>query len=169
MNVLVIRHAIAEDRRRFAKASQDDGLRPLTARGRRRMREAVTGLRHVVPQFHVLANSPLTRAVQTADLIAHGFRGAKRIELPQLAPDQPVKSVLKWLQDQRFDATIALVGHEPQLGVFVSWMLTGLEESFVDLKKGAACMLVLNEHVRAGRATLLWSLKPSHLRRLGGV
>lgn len=169
MNVLVIRHAIAEDSRRFAKTGNDDGLRPLTVRGRKRMREAVPGLRRVAPKIDLLAASPLTRAVETAALVAQGYRGVKRVELPQLAPDQPAKALLKWLQDQRFDATIALVGHEPQLGVFASWMLTGLEESFVELKKGAACMLTLEEHVKAGRATLSWSLKPSHLRRLGGA
>ena len=167
MNVLVIRHAIAEDRRRFAKTGQDDGLRPLTARGRRRMVEGVSGLRRAVPEIHVLATSPLTRAAQTAELVADKYRGVKAVELPQLAPDKPVRGVLRWLQDQRFDATVALVGHEPQLGVFASWMLTGLEESFVELKKGAACMLSLDEYVKAGRATLVWSLKPSQLRRLG--
>lgn len=167
MNVLVIRHAIAEDRRRFAKTGQDDGLRPLTARGRRKMREAVSGLRRTAPEIHLLATSPLTRAAQTAELIVGAYRGIKTVELPQLAPDKPVRGVLKWLQDQRFDATVALVGHEPQLGLFVSWMLTGLEESFVELKKGAACMLSMEEYVKAGRARLLWSLKPSQLRRLG--
>jgi phosphohistidine phosphatase len=167
MNLLVIRHAIAEDRARFAKTGEDDGLRPLTARGRKRMRAAARGLRRIVPEIDLLATSPLTRAVQTAEVVAAEYRNTKRAELPHLAPEKPVKVLLKWLQEQRPGSTVALVGHEPQLGVFVSWMMTGLEESFVELKKGAACMLALKDQVRAGRATLLWSLKPAHLRMLG--
>ena len=36
MRVLLIRHAIAEDRADFAKTGQDDGLRPLARDGRRK-------------------------------------------------------------------------------------------------------------------------------------
>jgi phosphohistidine phosphatase len=175
MNVLLVRHAIAEDRQTFAKTGEDDGARPLTARGRRRMRSAARGLRRVAPKIDLLATSPLTRAVQTAEIVAAAYGGLKIVEAPQLAPDGSVDALLKWLhamlkwlQERKGDGTVALVGHEPQLGVFVSWLLTGLQESFVEFKKGGACMLEL-EQVRPGRATLLWHLRPSHLRRLGGT
>jgi phosphohistidine phosphatase len=177
MNILVIRHAIAADRERSADKhggqGDDDGARPLTHRGRTRMRAAVRGLRRVVPRIDLLATSPLTRAAQTADIVMAAYRGAKRVELPQLAPDKPVTSLLRWVQEQhgkqpaRRDFTVALIGHEPQLGVFASWMLTGLQESFVPLKKGGACLLHCKADVKPGRAVLLWLLKPSHLRDLG--
>ena len=178
MNILVIRHAIAADRERFAdkhggQDGDDDGARPLTHRGRTRMRAGVRGLRRVVRKIDLLATSPLVRAAQTADVIVPAYRGVKRVELPQLAPDKPVTSLLRWVQEQhakqppRRDFTVALVGHEPQLGVFVSWMLTGLQESFAQLRKGGACLLSCEKDVKPGKATLLWLLKPSHLRRLG--
>jgi hypothetical protein len=47
-------------------------------------------------------------------------------------------------------------------------MLTGLQESFVRLKKGGACLVELKEQVRSGRGRLLWSLAPAQLRQLGG-
>jgi phosphohistidine phosphatase len=174
MNILVIRHAIAADRERYAdKHDGDDGLRPLTARGRKRMRGAARGLRRVVPKVDLLATSPLTRAVQTAEIIAAAYHGVKRVEVAQLAAEKSVTSLLRWLQDlhagrpDKKDFTVALIGHEPQLGVFVSWMATGLQESFVQFKKGGACLLHCNADVKPGRATLLWLLKPSHLRVLG--
>ena len=42
MNVLIMRHGIAQEREEFAKAhpAEDDGARPLTGRGRKRMRAA---------------------------------------------------------------------------------------------------------------------------------
>jgi phosphohistidine phosphatase len=176
MNILVIRHAIAADREQFADkhgGQDDDAARPLTHRGRTRMRAGVRGLRRVVPRIDLLATSPLTRAAQTADILLQAYRGVKRVELPQLAPDKPVTSLLRWVQEQhakqppRRDFTVALVGHEPQLGVFVSWMLTGLQESFVQLKKGGACLLYCEKDVKPGRSTMLWLLKPSQLRATG--
>ena len=62
---------------------------------------------------------------------------------------------------------VVLVGHEPHLGVFVSWLLTGLQESFVELKKGSACLLEFEKDVKPGRARLLWAMKPGQLRELG--
>ena len=168
MNLLIIRHAIAEDRRRFARTGEDDGARPLTERGRRRMRAAARGLRRVAPKVELLATSPLTRAVQTAQIVGAAYRGVKTVEVPQLAPDASVHALLKWLQERKSTSTVALVGHEPQLGIFVSWLLTGLQESFIPLKKGAACMVELKDNVRPGRGKLLWSLRPSQLRNLGG-
>ena len=173
MKLLVIRHAIAEDRDRVARkhgGDADDSLRPLTSAGRRKMRGVARGLRRLVPRVDLLASSPLTRATQTADVVAAAYRLRKRAEVAQLAPDKPVTALLKWLQEQdaeRPDGTVALVGHEPQLGVFVSWMLTGLQESFVQFKKGGACLLQCKTDVKPGRATLLWLLKPSQLRALG--
>src|SRR5437870_2424400 len=169
MNVLVIRHAIAQDRDEFAKAhpGADDGARPLTGKGRKRMRQAVRGLRRIAPAIQLLATSPLVRAVQTADIVEACFDGVKRVVVPQLAADQPVTALLKWLQTQRPDSTIALVGHEPQLSTFVGWMCTGLQESFVRLKKGGACLLRLKTDVKPGLADLLWLLAPAQFRALG--
>ena len=168
MKLLVIRHAIAGDAKRFAKTGADDGERPLTSRGRRRMKSAARGLRRVAPELDLLATSPLTRAEQTADIVAEAYKSLKVVKLNHLAPDASVQSLLKWLQERKHDSTVGLVGHEPQLGVFVSWMLTGLQESFVQLKKGGACMVELKEQVRPGRGRLLWSLAPAQLRLLGG-
>jgi len=175
MKVLVIRHGIAQDRDEFAKAhpGADDGARPLTGRGRKRLRAGARGLCRVAPGVSLLATSPLTRAAQTADVVEaclgdDGGRGRlKRVVVAALAPEQPVAALLKWLQAQRPDVTVALIGHEPQLGTFAGWMCTGLQESFIRLKKGGACLLRLKDGVKPGRATLVWSLSPAQLRALG--
>ena len=168
MDVLIIRHAIAQDREGFAEshAGEDDGARPLTGRGRKRMRAAARGLCRVAPRVTLLASSPLVRAVQTADIVEACFGGVKRVIVSQLASDQSVTALLKWLQAQRPDLTVALVGHEPQLSTFAGWACTGLQESFIRLKKGGACLLRFKTDVKPGRATLLWALAPAQLRAL---
>lgn len=167
MKLLLIRHGIAEDRDAFAKTGDDDGARPLTERGHKRMRAAARGLVRVAPQIDLLATSPLKRAAQTAAIVAAAYDGLKTVDLPQLKAGASVHALLKWLQERKGGATIALVGHEPQLGVFASWLLTGLQESFVEFKKGGACLLELKEQIRPGRATLLWFLRPGQLRKIG--
>ena len=74
--------------------------------------------------------------------------------------------MLTWLQGQGKDQTIAVVGHDPHLGIFVSWALTGLQESFVELKKGSSCMLRFDDDLKPGRAKLVWLLQPGQLRAL---
>ena len=167
MRVLVIRHAIAEDRDAFAKSGREDAARPLTRAGRAKMREGAAGLRKLVPKIDVLASSPLARSIETAEIIAKAYDGMKVARVGGLTPSKPVNALLHWLQAQPAAATVALVGHEPHLGVFVTWLLTGLQDSVVDLKKGSACLLEFEKDVKAGRAKLRWVLKPSHLRLLG--
>jgi phosphohistidine phosphatase len=166
MKLLVIRHAIAEDPEAFAKTGEDDALRPLTKAGRKKMRRAAKGIHRLVPNLDVLASSPLVRAIQTAEIVASRYQGLQTIQIAQLTPRKPLQALQQWLATQPADATVGLVGHEPHLGTFVSWMLTGLQESFVIFKKGGACLLEITGEVRAGRAKLHWFLKPSQLRKL---
>ena len=59
MKLLLIRHAIAEDRFEFSRTGKSDYYRPLTERGRTRMARGAAGLRTLVPEIDVLATSPL--------------------------------------------------------------------------------------------------------------
>jgi phosphohistidine phosphatase len=45
MKLLIVRHAIAEEREDFARTGKDDRLRPLTDDGRKRMKQGARGLR----------------------------------------------------------------------------------------------------------------------------
>jgi phosphohistidine phosphatase len=166
MTILVIRHAIAESLEDAAPSAETDARRRLTRQGRRRMRRAAKGIRRLAPNLTVLATSPLVRAVETGEILAPQYDKLVAVQIAPLSPRKPVAALLHWLQQQPSDATVGLVGHEPHLGIFVSWMITGLKEPFVAFKKGGACLLQIDGEVRAGRAKLVWLLKSSHLRRL---
>ena len=165
MKLLVIRHAIAEEREEFAFTGRPDSERPLTKEGRDRMRRAAEGLANVVDSIDVLATSPYTRAAQTAAVVAEEMDVAP-VEVPELTPEHAPDDLLPWLRAQGDEATVAVVGHEPHLGFLVGWLLTGRHESFVELKKGAAVMLEFDDPPAAGNATLLWALAPAQLRAL---
>ena len=168
MQLLVVRHAIAEDPAEYAQRHPDDAGRPLTADGRKKMRKAARGLRTLVPELDALATSPLTRAVQTAEILAEEFDGPTPVQAASLAPAQPLSALAEWLDRERRRDVVAIVGHEPSLSRAVSWFLSGTDRSFLELKKGAACLLEFSDHVTSGEGILLWSLSPGQLRTLGG-
>ncbi|MGQ0649105.1 MAG: SixA phosphatase family protein [Gemmatimonadaceae bacterium] len=167
MQLLVIRHAIAEDRDDFAKSGASDDDRPLTSFGRQRMVRNVRGLRRVVPRLTTLASSPLRRAKQTADIIAHGYGIRKVSESEALRPGKSMRDFLRWLKPLREEEVVAVVGHEPHLGTLVTWLMIGVEEPKVAFKKGGAVLLEFGEILEPGSATLLLAIAPAQLRRLG--
>ena len=167
MHLLVIRHGIAEDQQEFAKAGRADALRPLTRAGKKKMREGARGLKKLVPEISTLATSPLKRAVQTAKIVGAKY-DIKPLTIASLSPRKPFSQLLDWLQkNAEPTSTVAIVGHEPHLSTFVGWMLTGLKETFIDLKKGGAILLEIEGEMKAGRAKLIWSVRPCALRKLG--
>jgi len=168
MELLVVRHAIAEEREAFAATGQDDSLRPLTADGRRKMRRAAQGLRRLVPSIDLLASSPFTRAADTAEIVRaeYAMDGVQTTDV--LEPETPVRKVVAWLARLEPSSVVAIVGHEPQLGRLVTHLLCGGDRTAIELKKGGACLLDLDEAVRAGGARLVWSVPPSVLRDLAG-
>jgi phosphohistidine phosphatase len=174
LKVLVIRHAIAADPKAFSKTGKGDALRPLTPLGRKKMRRAARGIVRLVPRLDALATSPLTRAIETGEIVAERYDHGHPIRLPALAPGKSAGQVMDWLKEQAehagkgSDTTVAIVGHEPSLGQLVSWMLTGLRESFIPFKKGGACLVEFDGEVKPALAKLLWAMKPSQLRELAG-
>jgi phosphohistidine phosphatase len=166
VDLLVVRHAIAEEREVFAATGEDDAERPLTDAGRRKFEKAARGLRRLVPSIDVLATSSLVRAVQTGEILesAYGLRRAAR--LPELAPDAEPASLLRWLRRHRGRSIVAIVGHEPHLSHLVEHLLVGRRAGFVALRKGGACLLRLADAPAAGRAELGWLLTPAQLRRV---
>jgi phosphohistidine phosphatase len=165
MKLLLIRHAIAEEREDFARTGKEDRLRPLTDEGRKKMRQAAKGLRGVVPEIDLLATSPLTRAAQTGAIVDSVFGGLREVEIHELSPEAAPKDFLRWLRKQKA-GTVAAVGHEPSLGLILSWLLTGGERRIFAFRKGSACLLEFAGEVGAGAATLLWALTPAQLRAL---
>jgi phosphohistidine phosphatase len=167
MELLVVRHAIAEDREAYAATGRDDAQRPLTARGARKMRRAAKGLRELVPTIDVLVTSPLTRANETAEIIRRAYKLDGLETAPVLQPSGPLDDVVAWLS--RFESGVAaIVGHEPQLGRLVTCLLTGSDQSAVELKKGGACLIEFEERPGGGKGRLIWSLPPRTLRDLAG-
>ena len=166
MKVLIIRHGPAEDSDAWEAEGRDDRLRPLTSEGKKQMRKAAAGLPTLVRDVQLLATSPLTRAVQTAEIVAAEY-GCEVVPLEALAPDHDPEDAVGWLREQEPDLTVGLVGHEPYLSTLVGYLLTGKRASFLDLKKGGVGLLEMTAPLQLCGGALEWLLTPRALRRLG--
>jgi phosphohistidine phosphatase len=168
LELLVIRHAIAEDKAAFAKSGRPDTERPLTKRGRTIMARVAKGIRREVRSIDVLAASPLVRAAQTAAVVAKEY-GSRYVEtVSALAPGRAPSELATWLRTHRDADVVAIVGHEPHLGALVTWLMCGSRSSHVELEKGGACMLELSGALGARSARLRWALTPEVLTKLSG-
>jgi phosphohistidine phosphatase len=166
VKLIVIRHGPAGDRREWEAKGRDDRLRPLTPEGRKKMQRAAAGLARLVPAIDVLATSPLVRAAESADIVAAEY-GSDIVTLEPLTPEHQPDDVVRWLRDQLPAQTVALVGHEPHLSTLIGYLLTERAFSFIDLKKGGACLLGLTDPPEPGSGILEWLLTGHDLGRLG--
>ncbi len=164
--LILIRHAIAEERRVTAPARHDDALRALTKDGRAKMERAAHGLRCLEPSIDILGSSPLLRATQTAAIVSAAYDDLPVATASAFAPEAPLEAGLDWLAQQPTGGTVAIVGHEPHLGTFATWLLTGTDESRMPLRKGGACVIEFASRPNKGEGQLIWFLPPATLRTI---
>jgi len=165
MEIILIRHAKAESR--DANTWPDDDVRPLTAEGRAEQRAATRAMKKMGVKFDFLVSSPLLRARETTDIVAKGYRWA---EAPQVADElghgYSPGAVVKLLAKFPPSAVVALVGHEPDLSDLTAALVTKDGRLNIAVKKSGVVGIEFDGPAEAGKGTLLFHLKPGHLRKL---
>jgi phosphohistidine phosphatase len=129
------------------------------------MREIAKGLSRLGVEPDLLLTSPLARAVQTAEIIASALGlGKKQVwETINLAPGASAETLFAEIKSQTGAESIALVGHQPDLGLLVSKIIQSSAPS-IQLKKGGVCCLEVIQTVPELRGDLVWLLTPRQLR-----
>ena len=125
MQLVMIRHGIAEDQKEFALTGRPDAQRPLTHDGIDKMKRGVRGLREIVPEINLIATSPYVRAVETAKLVAAAYKDVRTVIIHELVPTETGDAFVLWLRELKGVPVVAVVGHEPHLSKLASWLLTG--------------------------------------------
>ena len=166
MQLVMIRHGIAEDQKEFALTGRPDAQRPLTHEGVDKMKRGARGLREIVPEINLIATSPYVRAVETAKLVASAYKDVRIVIIHELVPTETGDAFVLWLRELKGVPVVAVVGHEPHLSKLASWLLTGHARSFIDFKKGAALAMEFEGAPAGGSGVLLWSLMPRQLRQI---
>lgn len=164
MKLYLLRHAEAEP----ATGATNDEARHLTERGQQRTAEAAGGMRRMGLEFDALLTSPVTRAAETAAIVAAAYDNDPPpqtvLELAiGVAPAQAVAALASFARHEQ----VVAVGHEPQLSEVVSLLLSGAAERVhLDFKKGGVVALELPARPERGGAVLLWMMTQGQLRKL---
>jgi phosphohistidine phosphatase len=165
MECLLVRHGIAVNREEWEGKDVD---RPLTEKGKRRVREVAAGLRRLDVRPSVIYASPARRAAETAQLLHDLLVRPSLMEFrDELLPEAPPAEVVRLIQDSLPKSCVICVGHEPQLGMAASVLLSGRATASFPLKKAGACLIELSLPAKPGRGVLRWWLTPSQLRAMG--
>lgn len=162
MRLLMIRHATAVPR---GTPGIPDDERPLTPRGEKRFRQAARGLARIMRRPDAILTSPLPRAARTADIAARAWGRVKPRAEPALAGGS-LEKMLAILAACPPHATVAVVGHEPDLSELLAHLLGASESQRLLFRKGGAALVeVPGSPAHGGR--LVWFLRPRILRMLG--
>jgi phosphohistidine phosphatase len=162
MEIYLLRHGKAGER---SSKYPDDDKRPLTKEGIEEMRREASGLRKIVTDFDVILTSPLTRAFQTAEIVAKAYRHKLEI-CNELSPETFSTKLLKRLESYKNKQRVLLVGHEPDLSIFAAALLK-VKESFIEFKKGGLCRIDVPSLPLKQGGQLVFHLTPSILIQLG--
>ena len=168
MNLLIVRHGVAQEKVDDGKAGDIDDRRALTPDGRTKMAHAAEGLREVAPEISGLASSPLLRAHESAEIISRAYGIEVRSTTDALLPNASFDEFIEWANDRSEQSVVAIVGHEPHLSTLATWLMCGEKESRMALKKGGACFLSFDDVPKRSSGTLQWLLQPDQLRALAG-
>jgi len=163
MKLYLVRHAIAEDSADY----EDDSLRPLTEKGREKMRRIAKALKELGVQPDLIVSSPYMRASQTAVILAKEFKYREELAysdflMPVAEPDDMIGEI-----NEKFSVDeLILVGHEPNLSSLVSVLLAGNSDLSVNFKKGGVCCLSVDDLHHDRNATLEWLITPKISTRI---
>jgi phosphohistidine phosphatase len=133
------------------------------------MERAAVGLRELVPDLDLVLTSPLVRARQTAKIVVAALRPHPHLRaLRPLAPGGGAGGVFAALATLPHDASVMLVGHEPDLSALAAALVLETRGDLgIEFKKGGLCRIDCPGAPRPGSGRLIYHLPPRLLRRLG--
>lgn len=162
LELYLIRHGLAAER---GDTYPDDSKRPLTSQGIAALRKEAKALAHLGVTFEQIISSPLVRTKQTAEVFSQVLPGNPPIALADaLAPAGAPAAVFQELAKHMRKGSIALVGHEPNIGELAARLIGA--RTPIEFKKGAICRIDFEIFPPKGPGLLRWFITPRMLRKL---
>lgn len=167
MKIYLLRHGTAQEREEAIGKGLPDAERALLPKGKEKNLEMLNWFKDQGIEFDALMSSPYRRALQTAEQMRPVVKGDLHLAVVELIPSAPVASFGQWLKTLNKNyRSILVVGHEPMLSGFASWLCAGAMSSFIELKKsGCLCLEVESlQDLSARSAELKWTVNPKLLK-----
>ncbi len=161
MEVYLLRHGEAE-----SGPDVPDQDRALSEEGRRQVKRAAGALARMEPKPPAILSSPLSRALQTAELAAAEYKPSPAIRPTEaLIPPGDFGRLMDEIKETGAERVL-LVGHEPLLGRFMWAMIAGASPGAIPMRKASMARVDLPTPV-LGDGKLVWVMPPEVVRELG--
>jgi phosphohistidine phosphatase len=163
MNLYILRHGIAVEAGTGGYTRDAD--RPLTPKGRRKLRLIARAMKALELDYDLVVSSPYVRARQTAERIARDLGAGKKVLFSkELTPGGSSGRLIEFLNGLETPReNVLLVGHEPYLSGLVALLVWGSARGDIVLRKGGLCKLTVEELKPRRCAALEWLLTPKQM------
>ena len=163
MELYLIRHGIAAER----GTCSNDAARPLTDKGRQKTQKVAQRLYDLGLRIDFILTSPLIRAYQTAEILQKVGLTQQVEQSSHLAPVGQIQDWLNWLSQWRNSSpekSLALVGHQPNLGNWTELLVWGNITGQILVKKAGVIGINLpNSVAPIGNSELFLLTSPKYL------
>jgi len=145
-----------------------DTKRQLTVSGKKEVVEIAKSLKKLGVKFNIIFSSPLSRAFQTAKIIAEEYKFKKQIEQSEeLKPNGSKDFLYNKLNKLNIDSVILIVGHEPYLSSMINDIISNNKNSNnILLKKAGLSRIRITSTVPKLKGELRWLLTPRILKKI---
>jgi phosphohistidine phosphatase len=165
MKIYLIRHSNAVDP--GTPGYEDDSLRPLTEKGRDKMKSIASALKGLDLKPDLIVSSPYVRAQQTAEILAKVLKYKKELAFSDaLVPMGNADNIIGEINEKYSVDELVLVGHEPCFSTLVSTLTAGNPDLNINIKNGGVCCLSSDDLHTERKAVLEWLLTPKILTEL---
>lgn len=158
MKLLIIRHADALDTN--GNSIRTDFERPLSEKGIKQAIRLKKSLENAEVFPELVLSSPLIRTSQTSKLVFPTIISKNKtyFERTELQPGAYPEIICKIIKEFN-PMSAAIIGHMPDVGVFVSWFI-GTSGMGIEMEKCGAALLEFNGSPKQGAGNLKWLVGP---------
>ncbi len=141
-SLYLIRHGIAIERHEGLA----DEARYLTEKGEQKTRKVAQRLLDLDIRFEIILTSPLVRAYQTAEILRQVGLSKTVERFADLAPGGDLQNWVNWWLKSGYNkdgSSLALVGHQPDLGNWSEMLVWGSQTGKLLVKKAGVVGIIL--------------------------
>ena len=165
MRIYLIRHSNAVEP--GTPGYEDDSLRPLTEKGRDKMKKIASALKSLDLKPDLIVSSPYIRARQTAEILAKVLKYKQELAFSDaLVPMGSAENIIGEINEKYSVDELVLVGHEPCFSTLISTLSAGNPDLNINIKNGGVCCLSSDDLHTERKAVLEWLLTPKILTEL---
>lgn len=155
MNLYLIRHSIAEN----ISIDKKDFDRELTSEGKSVIAKTSQAWKNYIDQLDIVLSSPLTRAVQTAEIISSNLQTNQNlIKDNNLGTGSRTSDLIELLNSLEYE-NVAVVGHQPDLSIHVN-NFCGTGSFNLVFPPAALAKIEFDNSIKYGRGRLIYFIPP---------